>query len=935
MKNTHTHPRSQYLKLIFLLISFLGTSFLSFSNIPLVNAIPVDNPPLFYKTFGGNGDDRCYREWIDGSDIYTIGTTESFGEGLIDILLVKWNSQGEILMNLTWGTEGNDRGYSIWGNEEFIFVTGLTDGLGAGNEDLILVKFDKSGNELWNITWGGTEYEEGSYLWGSSSHLYCIGSTFSFGAGNEDLMLIKWDFDGNQINNITWGGSGDDWCAAMYGTNEFLYMAGYTNSFSAGDKDAVLLKFDFDLNVVWSTTWGDVGDDIGYSIWGNSSVFYVTGWTYSYDSYSIDIFVLKYDSEGILLWESLWGLYNNEYGYCITGDDLGIYVTGPIWSETNGLNDVFIGHWDFDGNYLWHYTWGSSGREWGTAIFLHESILYCLGVTNSIGNGGYDMLLLAWDRAIPWFQDIPEDLYKYEGYTDFSVQWVVVDSDPSTYFIELDGSLVVGPTPWVSGEILTYLISDGLLEGNYNITIMVSDESGNTAQDTAIFTVKGKGDPISIYWNSDLANLKAQGLITGDGTEEIPYLLKDLVIDAELSGSGIEIRYTNAYLIINNCTVLNSGPIEGVDAGIMIRSCSNIKIMNCTINNTDLAISLNDDSFNNIIINNTILHTRGFSGISTAGSDYNQILNNTMKYSNNAAMNLWDSENNFMSGNIMIDNYEGIAIENSRYNNVWENEVFGSTEGNGIALISSFENTISKNALLDGMDGIGLWGSENNIISDNIISECNGDGIYFTDSPNNQLINNTISDVGANGILLEDSPNNKILSNTVSNSGYDSIQVIRSNNVQISENSVSFSDYGICSRESNNVEISLNTIFQNNYGIYLISSHENTISANEISSNTYSGIYLVNSNYNSVFENTIIAGTYGDCIKDLGEDNDIHDNECSDPTTTDPTTTDPTTTDPTAADPIIGSYPWLSLLCVTGIATILEIHRKKRKRSHA
>ncbi len=66
---------------------------------------------------------------------------------------------------------------------------------------------------------------------------------------------------------------------------------------------------------------------------------------------------------------------------------------------------------------------------------------------------------------------------------------VVVNLNPATYTIELNGNEIVSATECVSGEDIYYDIPEGLLEGNHNITIIVSDEMGNIAQNTVRFTV--------------------------------------------------------------------------------------------------------------------------------------------------------------------------------------------------------------------------------------------------------------------------------------------------------------------------------------------------------------------------------------------------------------------------------------------------------------
>ena len=93
------------------------------------------------------------------------------------------------------------------------------------------------------------------------------------------------------------------------------------------------------------------------------------------------------------------------------------------------------------------------------------------------------------DYYNPQFTNILEDFSDYEGYSELSISWIATDLYPATYTLELNGNVVVSATAWTDGSTITYNIPDGLLKGDYNVTIIVTDESGNTVQDTVIFTV--------------------------------------------------------------------------------------------------------------------------------------------------------------------------------------------------------------------------------------------------------------------------------------------------------------------------------------------------------------------------------------------------------------------------------------------------------------
>ena len=170
-----------------------------------------------------------------------------------------------------------------------------------------------------------------------------------------------------------------------------IYTTGYTTAASVfgptislttnGYSDIYISKSDANGNFLWTEVFGGAKADRGYDLAVDSAGnIYVTGYyqgsatfgstTLNSSGGSQDIFVLKLDNNGNVLWVKSEGGAEGDTGYGITFDNLGnVIVTGQFKGNAQiGLNnfssaidpntglpayDIFISKYDSNGNDLW------------------------------------------------------------------------------------------------------------------------------------------------------------------------------------------------------------------------------------------------------------------------------------------------------------------------------------------------------------------------------------------------------------------------------------------------------------------------------------------------------------------------------------------------------------------------------------------------------
>ncbi len=357
----------------------------------LILVMPSFAQVRWQRFYGGAGEDGglAIAELSDGFALS--GHTNSFGNGGFDFYVVRITGDGDTVWARAVGGADDDFAKCIApAPDGGVIAAGLTYSFGAGNSDVYIVKFDSLGDTVWTKTYGGAIADEAYDMIETGWGYLLAGRTYSFGAGNFDVYLLAINWNGDTLWTRTYGGTITDGANSVIPTGDGFLITGYTYSYGAGNYDVYVLRVDSAGNELWQRTYGGSDDDVGTdAVMTPDGGFIIVGYTYTFTHGSDDIFVVRIDSSGNLLWQRNFGGGGIDEAMSIVRRGDAYLVGGVTESYGSGRRDAYIIAVDEQGNTLGQYTFGSSGNDGCNDLLLaSDGDLVFAGYSNH--SGSYD-----------------------------------------------------------------------------------------------------------------------------------------------------------------------------------------------------------------------------------------------------------------------------------------------------------------------------------------------------------------------------------------------------------------------------------------------------------------------------------------------------------------------------------------------------------------
>jgi hypothetical protein len=398
------------------------------------------------KTFGADELDGA-NHVLPLADGYLItGFTSSFGNGGNDLWVIRTDKNRKKVWDKFYGGMHMETGFkSLPTRDGGFIILAQTHSYGAGSGDIWVLKISDSGTVLWDKTYGNEGFDIGNDICLSNDNGYMIvGTTNSKKTNSLDAYVIKIDSIGNVLWDQVYGGLSVDGINSISKINdEYGYMLfGHTKSYMLDESrkkkkgifgrmldsifkkeassESWLINIDEYGDRNWHTTYGGKKEDVGKEINSFSDgSFLLSNETQSFGKGGKDIWLIKIDSNGKIIWESTVGGKTDEYaGSTKLKSDKEIFISGHklmknkisfrslLFLKSNNKNNInaFIVKLNYKGKVVWQRDNFEDEKSSVPFITVLGKSILIAGQKSTIYNGNGDawIALLNKDGEKVW-----------------------------------------------------------------------------------------------------------------------------------------------------------------------------------------------------------------------------------------------------------------------------------------------------------------------------------------------------------------------------------------------------------------------------------------------------------------------------------------------------------------------------------------------------
>lgn len=369
---------------------------------------------VFYKTIGGKGieTNKALFKTKDGNYVLA-GRSDSYSIGDMNMNVIKVDGNGNVVWDKNFGADETEEAHGgIETSDQHLMVVGYSDsyGGGVGMKDFWVIRLDQNGLMKWQKTYGSrTSIDEANDIVETADGGFLVvGSTLSLDNAKSDVLLVKIDKEGNELWRKTYGKEKNDVGNAIIKTKDGYVLVGNTESLGYGRWEVWVVALDENGEERWNKTYGGPDNEMGNTIRETADGnLVVAGYTYSFAEGSHDAWIFEITAEGEKVWSrNLGGMSTDEFfdlaitedNYIVAAGYTDIYVPDEYYQNTSPLgHNIFIAQLDRNGKVRWQNKIGGEQMQVAQGVVAtHKKDGFLVsGYTNeNLDTKGMDMFVV-------------------------------------------------------------------------------------------------------------------------------------------------------------------------------------------------------------------------------------------------------------------------------------------------------------------------------------------------------------------------------------------------------------------------------------------------------------------------------------------------------------------------------------------------------------
>ncbi|MBL0315745.1 MAG: T9SS type A sorting domain-containing protein [Flavobacteriales bacterium] len=305
-------------------------------------------------------------------------------------------------------------------------------------DDVFLMKMDANGDTLWVKSYSNPKILAGSWVKQTPDGGFVIigDSHLESNGADQDIILIRTDDEGNELWTKTYSGAGKDYGTAIAVTNDAYFLAGAVG-ITLNNTEGIIIKTNLDGDLLWQKAIVSAeAENINAVLATPDGGCIAVGTTTSFNSGMQNIFIVRLSADGNTQWTGIYGNEGNSYGFNITSleDNSGYMISGTTTGAGNGNYDAFLMKINEDNTVAWAKSYG--GSDFDTAlstVAMGDQGFISLGQSYSYGVGS-DLYLIRTtiDGDISWAKVFGGDGYEFgEGLLAVSDGFILTGGEES------------------------------------------------------------------------------------------------------------------------------------------------------------------------------------------------------------------------------------------------------------------------------------------------------------------------------------------------------------------------------------------------------------------------------------------------------------------------------------------------------------------------